>query len=57
MNGYFNILKPTGMSSAAVVAVMRRLTGMKRVGHAGTLDPEAAGRSLSQTCKQGKKLL
>ena len=43
MNGYFNILKPTGMSSAAVVAVMRRLTGMKRVGHAGTLDPEAAG--------------
>ena len=31
------------MSSAAVVAVMRRLTGEKRVGHAGTLDPEAAG--------------
>ena len=43
MNGYFNILKPTGMSSAAVVAVMRRLTGVKRIGHAGTLDPEAAG--------------
>ena len=43
MNGYYNILKPTGMSSAAVVAVMRRLTGEKRVGHAGTLDPEAAG--------------
>jgi len=31
------------MSSAAVVAVMRRLTGMRRIGHAGTLDPEAAG--------------
>ena len=43
MNGFFNILKPTGMSSAAVVAVMRRLTGEKRTGHAGTLDPEAAG--------------
>ena len=43
MNGYFNIAKPTGMSSAAVVAVLRRLTGVKRVGHAGTLDPEAAG--------------
>ena len=43
MNGYYNILKPTGMSSAAVVAVMRKLTGEKRVGHAGTLDPEAAG--------------
>ena len=43
MNGYFNINKPSGMSSAAVVAVLRRLTGEKRVGHAGTLDPEAAG--------------
>ena len=43
MNGFLNILKPTGMSSAAVVAVLRRLTGEKRVGHAGTLDPEAAG--------------
>ena len=43
MNGYFNIYKPAGMSSAAVVAVMRRLSGEKRVGHAGTLDPEAAG--------------
>ena len=43
MNGFFNIWKPVGMSSAAVVAVMRRLTEQKRVGHAGTLDPEAAG--------------
>ena len=43
MNGFFNIMKPPGMSSAAVVAVMRRLTGEKHVGHAGTLDPEAAG--------------
>jgi len=43
MNGFFNIMKPAGMSSAAVVAVMRRLTGEKRTGHAGTLDPEAAG--------------
>ncbi|MDO4484406.1 MAG: tRNA pseudouridine(55) synthase TruB [Clostridia bacterium] len=43
MNGYLNILKPPGMTSAAVVAVLRRLTGEKRIGHAGTLDPEAAG--------------
>ena len=43
MNGFLNILKPPGMTSAAVVAVLRRLTGEKRVGHAGTLDPEAAG--------------
>ena len=43
MNGFFNINKPVGMSSAAVVSVMKRLTGEKRVGHAGTLDPAAAG--------------
>ena len=27
MNGFLNILKPPGMTSAAVVAVVRRLTG------------------------------
>lgn len=43
MNGFLNLLKPPGMTSAAVVAVVRRMTGEKRVGHAGTLDPEAAG--------------
>ncbi len=43
MNGFLNILKPPGMTSAAVVAAVKRLTGEKRVGHAGTLDPEAAG--------------
>ncbi len=43
MNGFLNVLKPPGMSSAAVVGLVKRLTGAKRVGHAGTLDPEAAG--------------
>lgn len=43
MNGFLNILKPAGISSAAVVGKIRRITGEKRVGHAGTLDPEAAG--------------
>ena len=42
MNGFLNLLKPPGMSSGAAVAVIKRLTG-ERVGHAGTLDPEAAG--------------
>ena len=42
MNGFINLLKPPGMSSGAAVAVVKRLTGEK-VGHAGTLDPEAAG--------------
>ena len=42
MNGFLNLLKPPGMSSGAAVAVIKRLAGA-RVGHAGTLDPEAAG--------------
>ena len=43
MNGFLNVLKPPGMTSAAVVANIRHLSGEKRVGHAGTLDPEACG--------------
>ena len=43
MNGFLNLLKPAGMTSAACVGMIRRLTGEKRVGHAGTLDPDAAG--------------
>ena len=43
MNGFINILKPPGMTSAAAVATLRRLTGGEKAGHAGTLDPEAAG--------------
>lgn len=42
MNGFLNLLKPPGMSSAAAVSVIKRLTGEK-TGHAGTLDPEASG--------------
>ncbi len=42
MNGYVNLLKPPGMSSAAAVAFVKRLTGEK-CGHSGTLDPEVAG--------------
>ena len=42
MNGYVNLLKPPGMSSAAAVAFVKRLAGEK-CGHAGTLDPEVVG--------------
>lgn len=42
MNGFLNFLKPPGMSSAAAVGFVKRLTGEK-AGHAGTLDPEACG--------------
>ncbi len=38
--------KPIGISSFGVVAAVRRLTGVKKVGHAGTLDPLASGLML-----------
>jgi len=43
MDGLFNVLKPPGMTSHDVVNHFRRLSGMKKVGHTGTLDPGAAG--------------
>lgn len=43
IEGILNVLKPPGMTSHDVVNVIRRLTGIRRVGHAGTLDPGAAG--------------
>jgi tRNA pseudouridine55 synthase len=42
-NGLINILKPPGMTSHDVVSFVRRTYHLKRVGHAGTLDPAAAG--------------
>ena len=43
MNGVLNLYKPSGPTSHDVVARVRRVVGMKRVGHAGTLDPMARG--------------
>lgn len=41
--GLLVIDKPAGMTSHAVVEAVRRATGERRVGHAGTLDPSATG--------------
>ena len=43
MDGILNIDKPAGRTSYSIVAQVKRLTGEKRVGHAGTLDPAATG--------------
>ena len=43
MNGIFNINKPIGVTSTEVVRKIKKLTGIKKVGHAGTLDPLASG--------------
>ncbi len=42
-NYWLNIDKPIAMSSARVVAIIKRLVGAKKVGHGGTLDPFADG--------------
>ena len=43
MHGLLNLNKPAGMTSRQAVDCIRRLTGIDRVGHAGTLDPLACG--------------
>lgn len=43
MDGVLNINKPSGMTSHDVVARLRRLLNEKKVGHTGTLDPDATG--------------
>ncbi|MBW4656404.1 MAG: tRNA pseudouridine(55) synthase TruB [Kaiparowitsia implicata GSE-PSE-MK54-09C] len=43
MDGFLNLNKPLGLTSHDCVARLRRLLRIKRVGHAGTLDPAATG--------------
>lgn len=43
MNGIINVLKPPGMTSHDVVNFIRKITNIRKVGHTGTLDPNAAG--------------
>jgi tRNA pseudouridine55 synthase len=43
IHGWLVIDKPGGLTSAAVIAVVRRLTGAAKAGHGGTLDPLATG--------------
>ncbi len=43
MDGILNINKPCGKTSFRVVSLVKRLSGERRVGHAGTLDPAATG--------------
>jgi len=43
MDGILNVNKPAGKTSFGIVAIIKRLSGERRVGHAGTLDPAATG--------------
>ena len=43
IEGIVTVLKPPGMSSSDAVVDIRKIFETKRVGHLGTLDPEATG--------------
>lgn len=43
VNGWINLDKPLDMTSTQAVGKIKKILGMKKVGHAGTLDPLATG--------------
>jgi tRNA pseudouridine55 synthase len=54
INGWINLDKPVGMSSAAAVSRVKRALRPEKIGHAGTLDPLASGilpLALGEACK------
>ena len=42
-NGIFLCDKPAGRTSHDVIDALRKLLGQKKIGHTGTLDPDATG--------------
>jgi tRNA pseudouridine55 synthase len=59
MNGLLLVDKPHGITSFDVIRRLRRQTGVKKIGHAGTLDPLATGLMLmlfGTACKQAMSL-
>lgn len=60
MDGIINLNKPPGITSFKAVDIIRRLTGIKKVGHAGTLDPSASGVliiCLGSYCKRSDQIM
>ena len=43
MFGFLNVYKPKGKTSHDIVSILRKTTGVKQIGHTGTLDPFAEG--------------
>lgn len=48
--------KPSGLTSFQVVNKIRKITGVKKVGHSGTLDPMASGLLIICTGKKTKQM-
>ena len=55
-NGFILINKPKGWTSHDVVAKMRGITSVRKIGHAGTLDPVATGLLILGIGKATKEL-
>lgn len=59
LDGLLLVDKPLGISSFDVIRRLRRQTGVRKIGHAGTLDPLATGLMLmlfGKACKQAERL-
>ena len=55
-NLILNVYKPAGISSYDVVRLFKKITGLKKVGHGGTLDPFAEGVLLILVGNATKKM-
>jgi tRNA pseudouridine55 synthase len=53
--GFLLINKPSGPTSHDVIAKLRHLTGIRKIGHAGTLDPLASGLLICAVGRQATK--
>lgn len=51
INGILNVYKEAGYTSHDVVAKLRGICRQKKIGHTGTLDPDAVGGT---SCLSGK---
>lgn len=56
MEGFLLIDKPAGMTSHDVIDRLRKITGIRKIGHAGTLDPFATGLLVAGLGKATKRL-
>ncbi len=54
-SGYLLINKPAGPTSHDIIDALRRLTGLAKIGHAGTLDPFASGLLICAVGREATK--
>ena len=52
MNGVLNVYKEQGFTSHDVVAKLRGILKTKKIGHTGTLDPDAVGEIGRASCRE-----